>query len=140
MKFVIGTLGSICFSKTVCEMTFVQQTFILLLLLVSHASPLQILLEHSRTDLDEGVAALHEKTNGTADSLELLLLDGSMCNEYSTGGTLVPSGIQQVSSFLGFEKSGKNKSAYVAIVSVKCTAECLIIQSVLEKFNKSTLV
>ena len=50
------------------------------------------------------------------------------------------SGIQQVSSFLGFEKSGKNKSANVAIISVKCIAECLIIQSVLEKFNKSTLV
>ena len=50
------------------------------------------------------------------------------------------SGIQQVMSFLTFEKSGKNKSANVAIISVKCITECLIIQSVLEKFNKSTLV
>ena len=50
------------------------------------------------------------------------------------------SGMQQVSSFLAFEKSGKNKSANVVIISVKCIAECLIIQSVLEKFNKSTLV
>ena len=66
-------------------MTFVKEKFILWLLLVSHASPLQILLEHSRTDLDEGVAALHEKTNGTSDSLDLLMLNGSMCNEYSTG-------------------------------------------------------
>ena len=121
-------------------MTFVLLKFILWLLLVSHASPLRILLEHSRADLDEGRAALQEKTNGTSDSLELLLLDGSMCNEYLTGGTLVSSGIQQVSSFLAYENSGKNQSANVAIISVKCITECLIIQSVLEKFNKSTLV
>ena len=90
--------------------------------------------------MDEGAAVLQDKTNRTADSLELLLLDGSMCNEYSTGGTLVSSGMQQVSSFLAFEKFGKNQSANVAIISVKCIAECLIIQSILEKFNKSTLV
>ena len=126
--------------KTLHEMTFVRLKFIMLLLLVSHASPLQILLENTRTDLDEGATVLQEKTNGTADSLELLLLDGSMCNEYSTGGTLVSSGMQQVSSFLAFEKFGKNQSANVAIISVKCIAECLIIQSILEKFNKSTLV
>ena len=123
--------------RTVREMTFVQLKFIMVLLLVSHASPLQILLEHTRADLDERAEVLQEKTNGTSDSLELLLLDGSMCNEYSTGGTLVSSGVQQVSSFLAYEKS---KSANVAIISVKCIAECLIIQSVLEKFNKSILV
>ena len=123
--------------KALHEMTFARLKFIVLLLLVSHASPLQILLEHTRTDLDEGAAVLQDKTNRTADSLELLLLDGSMCNEYSTGGTLVSSGIQQVSSFLAYEKS---ESANVAIISVKCIAECLVIQSVLEKFNKSTLV
>ena len=124
--------------KVLHEMTFVQLKFIMFLLLVSHASPLQILLEHTRADLDEGCAALPERTNGTSDSLELLLLDGSMCNEYSTGGTLVSSGIQQViCSFLAYEKS---ESANVAIISVKCITECLIIQSVLEKFNKSTLV
>ena len=122
--------------KALHEMTFVRLKFIMLLLLVSHASPLQILLEHTRTDLDEGAAVLQEKTNGTADSLELLLLDGSMCNEYSTGGTLVSSGIQQVSSFLAY---GKSESANVAIISVKCIAECLIIQSVLEKSLTSRL-
>ena len=121
-------------------MTFVEQKFTLLLLLASHACPIQILLEHARADLDEGAAVLQEKTNKSSESLELLLVDGSMCNEYSTGGTLVSSGIQQVGSLLAFEKSGKNQSANVAIISVKCIAECLIIQSVLEKFNKSTLV
>ena len=121
-------------------MTFVQMKFILLLFLVSHASLLQILLEHIRADLDKGATALQEETNGTSDSLDLLLLDGSMCNEYSTGGSLVSSGIQQVSSILAYEKSGKNQLANVAIVSIKCIAECLIIQSVLEKFNKSTLL
>ena len=123
--------------RTVREMTFVQLKFIMVLLLVSHASTLQILLEYTRADLDERAEVLQEKTNETSDSLELLLLDGSMCNEYSTGGTLVPSGVQQVSSFIAYEKS---KSANVAIISVKCIAECLIIQSVLERFNKSILV
>ena len=99
---------------------------------MSHASLLQILLEHARADLNIGAAVLQEETNGTSDSLELLMLDGSMCNEYSTGGTLVSSGIQQVSSFLAYENSGKNQSANVVIISVKCIAECLIIQSVLE--------
>ena len=126
--------------KALHEMTFVRLLFIMLLLLVSHGSSLQILLEHTRADLDEGAAALQEETNGTSDSLELLLHNGSMCNEFSTGGTLVSSGIQQLSSFLAIENSGKNRSAKIAIISVKCIAECLIIQSVLEKFNKSTLV
>ena len=126
--------------KALHEMTFVRLLFIMLLLLVSHGSSLQILLEHTRADFDEGAAALQEETNGTSDSLDLLLLDGSMCNEFSTGGALVSSGIQQLSSFLAIENSGKIRSAKIAIISVKCIAECLIIQSVLEKFNKSTLV
>ena len=53
------------------------------------------------------------------------------------GGTLVSSGMQQICSFLAYEKS---ESANVAIISDKCIAECLIIKSVLEKFNNSTLV
>jgi len=108
-----------------------------LLLLVTFTTPLRIILEQNTNDLNHGTEQLLEKRNETLVSHDVMLIDGSICNEYSTGGSLVSSGIRQISPLLAF---GKNQSIDVVILSINCIAECLIIQSILEKYVKSTVV
>jgi len=105
-----------------------------------YTSPLKILLEKTKHSCDKRAEVPLEKRKEISNSNGILLIDGSMCDEYSTGGSLVTSGIKQVSPPLAFEKSGKNQSSDVAILSINCITECLILQFVLEKYNKSTIV
>ena len=88
----------------------------------------------------------HQRPNGLNrlnPSLQhhLITLDGSECNEISTGGSVLVSGIQKLLPTTSLQdKSEVNETRNIAIVADKCTAESRILKSILEKLNFSVLI
>ena len=68
--------------------------------------------------------------------IELLHLDGTDCNEFTTGGNLLASGIEQASVILqNYDDKNQVNSLHLAIVSTRCLRECLILHSVIQRYH-----
>lgn len=75
-----------------------------------------------------------EEVNSSSYHYNELLLDGTNCDELSTGGSVLVSGIQTImnNSLLSY-----TTDPHLAILSYRCITECRILQSTLSKFNDS---
>ena len=71
----------------------------------------------------------------------LLPLDGAECDQFSTGGSAMVSGIvQALQTIRNNDALKKNTPSHIAIVSTCCIRECLILQSVIQRHNVSAVV
>ena len=68
--------------------------------------------------------------------IELLHLDGTDCNKFTTGGSLLASGIEQASLILqNYDDKSQFNSLHLAIVSTRCLRGCLILHSVIQRYH-----
>ena len=71
----------------------------------------------------------------------LLPLDGAECDQFSTGGSAMISGIvQALQTIRNNDALKENTPSHIAIVSTCCIRECLILQSVIQRHNVSAVV
>ena len=64
----------------------------------------------------------------------LLQLDGTECDEFSTAGSAIVSGIvQALQTILNNEVLRGNAPLHIAVVSSHCIRQCLILQSVVQR-------
>ena len=79
-------------------------------------------------------ASNYSTSNGK--QIELLHLDGTDCNKFSNGGSLLASGIEQASLILqNYDDKDQVKSLHLAIVSTRSLRECLILHSVIQRYH-----
>ena len=71
--------------------------------------------------------------NSQQAQYDLLQLDGSQCNEFTSGGSVIVSGIMQATQLLNQSNALRKASLHIAIISTNCIKECLILNSVLQR-------
>ncbi len=104
-------------------------------------SRLVILVENS-SYVNDYMHQNHHLYFTTLEPVNLLQLDATNCNEFSTGGSVIVSGIERLAPYLYHcesESIERNVSFHFALVSSRCIRECLMLQSILKQCHKDVL-
>ena len=79
--------------------------------------------------------------NSSEPTTRVLPLDGKDCLSFSTGGSLLVSGVKWISEVVQrYNQAGSLASLQVVILSSECLKESLILESVLQMYHISSLV
>lgn len=101
--------------------------YLILVVIFSEASPQPVLLvEDTDGDLTKGERLTSYLINST---LNVRLLDGRQCEEYSTHGSVLLSGVKILTEFL-MKMPSQNVKEQFTIITTKCIRESLILRSI----------